>query len=107
MARGRKTALAVKLSEEERAELESWQRATTIRAGLARRGRVILLLAEGQSISETGRLTGLARRHVEKWARRFLAGRIDGLADKGGRGRKPVFSPGGGAARGQAGLRAS
>lgn len=107
MARGRKTALAVELSEEERTELESWQRSTTMASGLARRGRIVLLLAQKVSISEIARRVGLRRRHVEKWAKRFMDGRIDGLADKKGRGRAPVFPPGGGRACGQAGVRAA
>ena len=107
MARGRKTALAVELTEEERKELESWQRSTTMAAGLARRGRIVLLLAQKRSLSEISRRVGLRRRHVEKWARRFIEDRIDGLGDKRGRGRAPVFSPGGGRACGQAGVRAA
>ena len=44
MARGRKTALTITLTAEERQTLMAWQRSTTIRAGLARRSRLILLL---------------------------------------------------------------
>ena len=105
MARGRKTSLIIMLTPEERNELESWQRSTTMPAGLVRRGRIVLLRAEGMSITQIARLVGIRRRFVEKWARRFLEHRLDGLADKPGRGRKPVFPPGGGRASGQAGLR--
>lgn len=107
MARGRKTALAVELSEDERKELESWQRSTTIASGLARRWRIVLLRAEGVSISDISRRVGMRRWHVEKWIRRFVEEKIDGLADKQGRGRKPAFPPGGGRACGQAGVRAA
>lgn len=105
MARGRKTALAVELSDEERRELESWQRSTTLPSGLARRGRVILLRADGESISEIARRVGMARHHIRDWIGRFIKERMDGLADRKGRGRKPVFSPGGRGARGQVGVR--
>jgi len=47
MARGRKTALTMQLTADERQTLMAWQRSTTIRAGRARRGRIILLLADG------------------------------------------------------------
>src|SRR5712691_12773323 len=86
MPRGRKTALTIHLTADERQTLMAWQRSTTIRAGRARRGRIILLLANGTSISEAGRLVGLSRRFVYKWAQRFLQHGIEGLADKPGRG---------------------
>jgi hypothetical protein len=44
---------------------------------------------------------------VRKWVTRFLKRRLAGLADQPGRGRKPVFSPGGGDPSGQDGLRAA
>ena len=40
MARGRKTSLMIRLTPAERQTLLAWQRATTISAGRARRGRV-------------------------------------------------------------------
>ncbi len=43
MPRGRKTALTIQLTREERQTLMAWQRSTMITAGLARRGRIILL----------------------------------------------------------------
>jgi hypothetical protein len=54
MARGRKPSLPSVLSLTERATLERWQRSTTMAAGLARRGRIILLLADGLSHSHVG-----------------------------------------------------
>ena len=51
MARGRKTSLSIRLTPAERRTLLAWQRATTISAGLARRGRLILLVADGVSIT--------------------------------------------------------
>jgi transposase len=47
----------------------------------------------------------LTEKHVRKWVQRFLKDRLAGLRDRPGRGRKPVFSPRGGAVRGEAGLR--
>ena len=103
----RKTSLVIELTDEERRELESWQRSTTIRAGLARRGRVILFRAADVPILGIARQTGMRRQHIEKWVKRFRARRIDGLSDLPGRGRKPSFSPGGGRPSDQAGLRAT
>ena len=104
MARGRRTTLVIELTAEEQRELHSWQRSTTIRAGLARRGRIILLLARKHSVSEVCRMLPIARRHVYKWAERVLRDRIDGLAAKPGRGRKAFRPAGGGGASGQDGL---
>ncbi len=85
--RGRTTQLSITLSPEDRILLESWQRSTTIQAGLARRGRIILLLSEGASISHISRTVGIRRRFIYKWVERFQALGIGGLNDKSGRGR--------------------
>jgi Helix-turn-helix domain len=95
MARGRKSALRIVLSAEERQTLERWQRSTTVAAGLVRRGKIILLLAAGYSQSHVAQVVGIQRTVVRKWARRFLAQRLDGLTDAPGRGAKGGFSPGG------------
>ena len=107
MARGRKTSLSITLSAEDRRTLESWQRATTIRAGLAKRGRVILCIAEGLSVAETVRRVGISKRLVYKWVERFQTEGIDGLHDRPRSGRPPTFSPGGRSAPGEDGVRAA
>ena len=88
MARGRKTALTIHLTAEERQTLLAWQRSTTIPAGYARRGRIILLLADGVPISHIADTVGISRRFVYKWARRFLHDGLAGLTDKPGRGHR-------------------
>ena len=90
MARGRHTALTIHLTADERQTLRAWQRSTTIPAGRARRGRILLLLADRVSISHIAKTVGISRRFVYKWAQRFLQHGIEGLADKPGRGRWPV-----------------
>src|SRR6266568_7114259 len=107
MARGRKSSLRMVLSAEARHTLERWQRSTTIAAGLVRRGKIILLLAAGHSHSHVAQAVGVQRTVVRKWARRFLAQRLDGLADAPGRGAKGSFSPRSRDARGASGLRTS
>ena len=97
--RGRKTSLRVALTAEERDRLEQPLRRPTASLGLARRCRAILGVADGLPLVEVARLVGLTEKHVRKWARRFLKDRLDGLRDRPGRGRKPVFSPRGGDAR--------
>jgi hypothetical protein len=105
--RGRKSSLTIALTPEDRAEIEHWQRAPTCHAGLARRGRVLLLLERGETLKQAARLCGMSTRHVRKWAERFRAHGLAGLRDKPRPGRKPVFSPRGRAAPGQDGLRAA
>ena len=103
--RGRKTSLCVVLSLEERSQLEQLLRCTTTSLGLARRCRAILEVAEGLPLVHVARLVDLTEKHVRKWVQRFLKERLDGLHDRPGRGRKPVFSPRGGDARGEDCLR--
>jgi len=74
------------LTADERQTLLAWQRSTTIRAARARRGRIILLLADGVPLSHIADTVGISRRFVYKWVRRFLQHGIEGLADKPGRG---------------------
>jgi hypothetical protein len=99
--RGRKTSLHVILTEEERGYLEQRLRCTTTSLGLARRCRAILGVADGLPLVQVARLVDLTEKHVRKWVQRFLTERLDGLHDRPGRGRKPVFSPRGGDVRRQ------
>ncbi|MBV8236028.1 MAG: helix-turn-helix domain-containing protein [Acidimicrobiia bacterium] len=105
--RGRKSALSIVLTPADRAEIERWQRSTKGPAGLARRGRIVLLLERGLTLKDTAERCGLSVRHVRKWAERFRAHGLAGLRDRPRPGRKPVFSPRGRAAPGQDGLRAT
>jgi hypothetical protein len=91
--RGRKKAFSVELTDQQRAELQRWQRSTTLPAGLSRRARLILLLSEGRSLTEAAQTAGLAANNARKWVRRFLGNGVAGLGDQPGRGRRPVFSP--------------
>jgi Winged helix-turn helix len=99
--RGRKSQLVVILTPEERHLLQYRLRCTTTPLGLARRCQAILAVADGLSLVGAARQVGLTEKHVRKWVQRFLARRLEGLNDRPGRGRKPVFSPLGGSPRGQ------
>jgi transposase-like protein len=90
MGQGRTTSLTIRLTPAERRTLLAWQRSTTtISAGRARRGRIIVLVAQGMSISAVAATVGISRRFVYKWVQRFLDQGLAGLADKPGRGRVP------------------
>ncbi len=93
MARGRRTSLTIRLTAQERRTLLAWQRSTTIPAGRARRGRVILLMADQVPISHIADMVGISRRFVYKWVQRFQQEGLAGLADQPGRGQRRVPPP--------------
>src|SRR5215831_14250296 len=90
MPRGRTTSLTIRLTPRERQTLLAWQRVTTISAGLARRARIVLLLADGVTITDIAATVGMIRRHTYKWIQRFLQEGLEGLADRPIRGRRRV-----------------
>jgi transposase len=99
--RGRKPSFRIQLPAAHLQEFERWLRSTTLQQGLARRARLLLLLNQGQTLKAAAHVADLTVRNARKWAQRYLALGIPGLADKAGRGRKPVFSPLGGPPAGQ------
>ncbi len=99
--RGRKTALVVELTDQEAQQLTQWVRSTTMPVGLVKRAHAVLLVAQKVPLKHTAQKVGLTERHVRAWVTRFINQRIPGLSDQPGRGRKPSFSPAGGASCGQ------
>jgi Homeodomain-like domain len=90
MARGRRTSLSIRLTDEERQTLLAWQRSTSIPAEMARRGRMILLLADRVPISHIAATVGVSRRFVYKWAQRFVQEGLAGLTAE----HRPSHRPG-------------
>jgi DNA invertase Pin-like site-specific DNA recombinase len=76
----------IRLTPAERQTLLAWQRSTTLPAGLVRRSRIVLLLADGVTITAIATTVGISRRFVYKWAERFVQESLEGLVDKLGRG---------------------
>jgi hypothetical protein len=107
MARGCKSHSTIVLSPVERAQLAHWQRSTTVQAGLATRGQLILWRADGLALTEMARRLGVGWRLVRTWLKRVRKQRLAGLSAKPGRGRQPVFSSRGGSVSGQDGRRAT
>jgi transposase len=91
MVQGRKTSLTIRLTPTERQTLLAWQQATTVSAGVARRARIILLLADGTTITDIAATVGISRRFVYKWVQRFLQEGLEGLANKPRRGSRGVL----------------
>jgi transposase len=74
--------VSVEVPPRDREVLTSWVRSPSIRAGLARRARVVLLAADGTGTNEIVRRTGLSKPTVIFWKRRYAAEGIGGLADR-------------------------
>src|SRR3954451_14334354 len=75
-------AIAIELSEDERAALESWTRRRTSAQALALRARIVLLAAEGTSNTAIAHELGAHRPMVTKWRTRFAEHRLQGLVDE-------------------------
>ena len=76
------TAVEIVLSDEERAQLESWERRRTSAQALAERSRIVLAAAEGLKNTEIAERLGVHRQSVTKWRNRFAEYRLDGLVDE-------------------------
>src|SRR5436309_4014342 len=82
--------MALTLTTDERTELERRVRSLKIRAEDARRARVILMLANGDSYSTIEAMVPCYRDYINRWRRRFLADRVDGLRPRY-RGQPPTI----------------
>jgi transposase len=75
-------AVAIELSDEERARLEAWTRRRTSAQALAQRSRIVLLAAEGLKNTEIAERLGVSRATAAIWRTRFAEHRLDGLLDE-------------------------
>jgi transposase len=69
------------LSPDDRAVLSGMLRATTLSVGLARRARVILALADGQSYATIAAAHGVTDTYIARWKKRVLEGGLLALGD--------------------------
>ncbi|MFG2659019.1 IS630 family transposase [Streptomyces sp. NPDC048425] len=76
------TRLEPVLSEAERLTLESWSKRRSTAQGLAVRARIVLACANGWNNTVVAARLGVGRDTVRRWRTRFLARRLDGLADE-------------------------
>jgi hypothetical protein len=85
-------APALPLRDGDQAELMSWLRSTTIRAGLAQRAKIVLLAAEGLANARIAAEVGTTTTSVWKWRGRYVEAGLDGLADapRSGRPKHPT-----------------
>src|SRR6188472_4648616 len=82
MAKRGRPVTAVVLTDEERDTLQRWARRPKSAQALAQRCRIVLGCAAGKSNKEVATELGVSQQMVCKWRRRFVADRLDGLADE-------------------------
>jgi hypothetical protein len=102
-----RTPIRIELTAAEQSELSARTRGQRMAHRDVLRAIIVLRLADGDSVSSVARQVGKTRKIVRKWGERFVKKRLTGLDDKPGRGRVPVFSPGGCDAPGEARVRAA
>ncbi len=86
-------ATAIRLSDEERAELEGLAGSTKSEHRLRQRARIVLLAASGVATREIGRRVGCTTGTASKWRVRYAADRLMGLDETGDRGAEPKYGP--------------
>ena len=85
-------ARAIELAAADRMELERLQRSSSSAAGLSRRARAVLLMADEVAGTEVARLTGYTPIQVSRIRRRFAEEGLRGLMDRPRSGRPPQLS---------------
>jgi transposase len=69
------------LSENERQDLERYDRGRTVSQALALRARIVLRCAEGKTHQQVATQLGVGKKMVARWRGRFLRHRVEGLCD--------------------------
>ena len=72
----------IELTDDERAQLEAWERRRSSAQALALRSRIVLAAAEGPNNTQIAQELGIAVSSVRKWRNRFSEHRLDGLSDE-------------------------
>jgi transposase len=90
---GRPRTFVLVLTPEDRQQLTQWARATTGPQGLARRSRLLLLLAGKEPMTQVAHRVGLSRPHAYKWLWRFQQEGLAGLAAHPSRKGRPPKEP--------------
>ena len=75
-------AVAIELTADERARLESWARRRSSAQALALRSRIVLLAAEGLKNTEIAERLGIDHATARKWRSRFAERRLEGVLDE-------------------------
>lgn len=81
------------ISAADRQLLLGMLRSTTLSAGIARRARVVLALADGQTYAEIAATHGVTQAFIARWKRRVVEGGLPALGDLPRRGRPDRLDP--------------
>lgn len=87
-----RVAVAIKLTDAERVELEKNAKSHKVERRLHLRSRIILLAAEGKECVEIAPLVGVSEKTCRKWRARFAEKRMAGILDLERSGAPDVFS---------------
>jgi transposase len=82
---------ALELRDGDRQVLESWTRAATVEARIAKRSRIVLLASDGLSNREIGQTVDMHYNQVAVWRRRYGTYGLAGLDDEERPGRPFVY----------------
>jgi transposase len=74
-------AAVLGLRDGDRETLSAWTRASTMKAGLVQRARIVLLAADGVSHTEIAERLGISRTTVVMWRSRYQRSGLAGLTD--------------------------
>jgi transposase len=85
-------ATPIRLTAEERAELEGLARSTKTEYRLRQRARIVLLAADGAASRMIGREVGCTTGTASKWRVRYARDRLAGLDETGDRGAEPKYT---------------
>ena len=90
---GPRSGRGIELEAEGRVALEVVARRTTAAAGLVRRARIVLLVADGLPLDQIARQVGVRPNVVRTWADRYRAGGLDAVQDRPWPTRPRTFPP--------------
>jgi transposase len=82
-------ALLLRVGDHE--QLSGLLRSGSVRSGLAKRARIVLLASEGVRNAEIAERLGVSRPTVNRWRARYVEGGIDALADEDRPGRPKII----------------
>jgi transposase len=89
----RRSPYVLRLSVEQRRELEARARRYTLPYRDVVRAKIVLMAAEGYDNDEIALRLDTRREIVSKWRKRFFEQGLPGLEERPRGGRPPVFSP--------------
>jgi transposase len=89
----RRSPYVLRLSAEQRWELEARARRYTLPYRDVVRAKIVLMAAEGYDNDEIALRLDTRREIVSKWRKRFFEQGLPGLEERPRGGRPPIFSP--------------